>query len=258
MTCILAAFICLLQSQAGLPRSYLVGKAVKRAVNSCLLQHALSNGERVLAFRVAWRPDGELLDAAWRTVVERRRLCDAIVARERDIQFFVSSITGVYTRRSDGAAPERVFPAINYWVSVDGSVGWQADTHLTNRIASEVRRSAGLEASEVKPISVRHRRPSSAAGCTLEPALLVVFKDHNCRFIHNRIDDSLQHLGLAGDSALRNAVKMVVVNRQRYAQYLLDTRRIFASVGLHVAVEVADDGRDVTDAATPLVWMTKA
>ena len=225
-----------LQGHDKYPRSKLDSVAIIRAVTSQLLEPVLSAGDHVTAFRVTWRMSGEQLDAAWRTIITLRERLDAAVLRAPGVQFFVSSISGVYTKGPKGFTPTDIFPAINYWMVSDGCQ--DNDPVMTLMSLQRV-----VPDAAVKQIHVSRRRTASEL-VLLRAPLLVVFKDHNSRYIRRRIVASIEQLRLSPTAALQTPVKLVVASDGRYTARMRTACAAFKRVGLRVTYQIEDG--DVT------------
>ena len=106
------------QSWCRYPRHSLEGQALKEALRREIVTPVIARCDQVLAFRVVWRETDETaLDAAWDAVALQRRKCDAVVRAHPDTEFFVSSITGIFTKGAvKGFKPRSIFPAVSYWM----------------------------------------------------------------------------------------------------------------------------------------------
>ena len=184
-------------------------RAMKDAlVNQLVRPHVFEASRRVLAFRVLWRVHEDDLEAAWLDVVDSRRRSDEILRRRAqtagDVSFFVSAVTGVFTKGrgsiKHGMPPGEIYPAISYWV-VLGSES-ESDAVVTEQ-------SLFRDIGEANPTaSIKYIVTVRAAPLSLEAMaapLFVTLKDHKDGFTQRKVQQSARHLGLS-DTAIAKLV----------------------------------------------------
>ena len=129
-----------------------------------------------------------------------------------------------------------VYPAVSYWAVFDGTMGDGYD-ELSTRI------SIACPFVEVKPIKSQLRRqPDVMVSADCEP-LFIALKDHNSRFVIQKIACSLVAMG--ADSTVTSHppnAKLVVMSRSRYMRQL-PAALIEASnaSGLYIVLEVHEE-----------------
>ena len=195
----------------------------------------------MLAFRIMWRVQAEELEAAWRDIVGFRRRSDDIVRRhgEGDVSFFMSAVTGVFTKGrgsiKDGERRRTVYPAISYWVVLGGD---RARDDATERVLFRHLGSANPTAS-IKYITTVQSSDSnvteSASLDVLAAPLFVTLKDHSNNFTHRKVQESAHHLGLTDTSV----AKMVVVDVPGCGRQLLGVSAALLAQKLHVELDVS-------------------
>ena len=175
------------------PVSKLKGTALKTTVSTRLVDSVCASGDQAVSFRVVWRVNTDLLAGAWDAIVAQRRRCDKNVV-------------------APGTRP--VYPAVSYWAVFDGTIGVGYD-ELSTRI------SIAYPFVEVKPIKSQLRRqPDVMVSADCEP-LFIALKDHNSRFVIQKIACSLVAMGAdcTVTSHPPNA-KLVVMSGCRYMRQL--------------------------------------
>ena len=225
-----------LQGNIKYPVSKLKGTAIKTTVSTRLVDPVCASGDQAVSFRVVWRVNTDLLAGAWDSIVAQRQRCDRIVAQTSALQMFVSSITGVFSKgavTTPGTRP--VYPAVSYWAVFDGTIGVGYD-ELSTRI------SIACPFVEVKPIKSQLRRqPDAMVSADCEP-LFIALKDHNSRFVIQKIACSLVAMGAdcTVTSHPPNA-KLVVMSRSRYMRQLPAAIEVLNASGLYIVLEVYEE-----------------
>ena len=241
--CITALFV--FQGKSKYPLNSIQDVGIKAVIVSQLVCPVVRNGERVDTFRVIWRQKGEQADATWRSIVEIRERCDALVQRERHVQLYASNITGVYNKNTQQlcVVDRYVWPAISYWVVrcgravIDSPALWQ-------------RLGDAFPAAAVKPITVCSRRLADhSSDAHISGPLFVVLKDHNSSFVRRRIAQSLHH---RGSRPTAHAPAKVVSVGPRYARHLAQSKLVFSRAGLFADIEIVGGGTDALNAEVRL------
>ena len=215
------------QCKTKYPKRQLTGEAIRGGAVKQLLAPVLELGDRVYAFRVAWRLNGAPLRAAWRTIVQLRELCDNVMRGAESVAFFVSSISGVYTTPSErSGATKDVYPAVSYWMVSDGRATPFDDRQMTQTLLRVV------PSADIKRIVGKRNEQEALSG-----PLFVVLKDHNSGYIHRRIAESRHQLSLPARSTADSYPVRLVAVQARYARHLATARRTLAAVGLWVCLK---------------------
>jgi len=143
-------------------------------------------GRNAVAFRVTWRHNNPVdLDKAWLSIRQRRAMCDDVVRRHPDVDFFFSCITGLFNKACSRtvASVFGVFPSISYYV-----VGDRVHETVINSMHST------LFGGELKMITAR---PTNAAvsdlSCLTAP-LFIVLKDHSSKYVKQQLIRSWQSI----------------------------------------------------------------
>lgn len=73
-----------------------------------------------VGFRAIWRiKDETKLKHAWDSLVRHRQSIDQVVQSVEGIAFYISSITGVFSKPSHkGEVPQEIYPAVAYWLAL--------------------------------------------------------------------------------------------------------------------------------------------
>jgi len=220
------------------PQKNLNGRAIKSAIAAHLVAPVLTSGDRVHAFRVVWRVSDNSLAHAWDAIVSLRHLCDDVVAKTPSLQMFVSCISGVFTNAvaagSTRASPEKpIYPAVSYWVVLDESRA-SSFGELFYRIVAvcpsvQVKHIKSLRCSQIEePLPVE---------CG---TLFVTLKDHNSRFVHQKITRSLLAAGVAHVSSQPVNAKLLLMPRSKYVQQIPAAVEVTKASGLSIELEVID------------------
>ena len=188
---------CLLQGASRYPLNNLQCPVLKASLSRDLVTPVVCRGDLARAFRVVWREtaDGSL-ETACNTIALQRRKCDAVVRTHPNVELFVSSITGLFTKGSSkGFKPRAVFPAISYWMvtAPEGDDGVDSRAEVMQRLREVCARA------EIKPITAQ-RRPLLDVVADISAPLYVVLKDHNSGYIRRRLDHSLNMIDDASEA----------------------------------------------------------
>ena len=191
-------------------------------------------GDRVHAFRVIWRSDSGLA-RAWDEIVTQRHLCDQIVSQTAHLQMFVSCISGVFTHpisAGRGTVMKPVYPSVSYWAVLDEAT---TDTYAD----LSLRLWTACPSAQVKHIMTTatwHEDEALGADCG---TLFVTLKDHNSRYVYQRISRSLLAAGLDADftSQPPNA-KLAVVSHSKYMKQLPTSVDTLKAAGLCIYLDV--------------------
>jgi len=166
-------------------------------------------GRTAVAFRVTWRHINPVeLDKAWLGIHQRRQICDEVVSRQPNVDFFISCITGQYNKNCSRtvASAFGVFPGVSYYVV--GNV-------VQDSLVSSVRDF--LFDAELKLITGRPAANSAAVSDVLYVAapLYRVVKDHSSKYVKQQLIRSWQ---ATNDNSLDTGVlslpiaKLMIVN----------------------------------------------
>ena len=240
------------------PKHNFSSRALKNALVDLLVRpHVFSLARRVVAFRIMWRVQTEELDAAWRDIVGFRRRSDDIVRRhgKGDVSFFVSAVTGVFTKGRGsikyGERPRTVYPAISYWVVLGGD---RARDDAAERVLFRHLGSANPTASMKYITTVQSSDSQVTESMSLDALaapLFVSLKDHSNNFTHRKVQESAQHLGLE-DTVV---AKMVVVDVPGCGRQLHGVCAALLAQKLQVECDVSlplEDGPGNSDRCSPL------
>jgi len=166
-------------------------------------------GRSVVAFRVTWRHSNPVeLDKAWLGVHELRLMCDDVVSRLPNVDFFFSCITGLYNKSCSRtiASAFGVFPSISYYV-----VGDVVQDTVVNSM------HCSLFGGELKLITGRPTNSANNDLLCLAAPLYIVLKDHSSKYVKQQLIRSWQATN-DSLSELENGVlslpiaKLVIVN----------------------------------------------
>ena len=227
---------CLLQGASRYPLNNLQCTVLKTALSRDLVTPVVCRGDLARAFRVVWREASyDSLEAAWHTIALQRRKCDAVVRAHPGVEFFVSSITGMFTKGSSkGYKPRAVFPAISYWMvtSPDGDDGGDSRAEVMCRLREVCARV------EIKPITAQ-RRPVPDSVADISAPLYVVLKDHNSGYIRRRLEHSFNMLGDAIDA--HSPSRIVALSGSRYCDHLTSVLSTLLAVHLCTDFYIGDE-----------------
>ena len=230
-------FRTILQGNIKYPVSKLTGTAIKTTVSTRLVDPVCACGDYAVSFRVVWRVNANMLAGAWDAIVAQRQRCDQVVAQTTALQMFVSSITGVFSKgavTTPGTRP--VYPAVSYWAVFDGTTT-DGYGELSTRI------SIACPFVEVKPIKsqLRRQQPDAAVSADCEP-LFIALKDHNSRFVIQKIACSL--IAMGADCTITSHppnAKLVVMSGSRYMRQLPASVEALNASGLYIVLEVHEE-----------------
>jgi hypothetical protein len=177
----------------------------------------------VVSLRVIWRiNDNEQVEQAWRDIVWLRKQCDEVVSRIDGISFFISSITGAFSKPHRGKYQDvTVYPAISYWIVSEKSLEATREFNMVS-ISNGILFGLGNKNVIVKPINIpmagklgAHSQCLNAVDL-LAPPLFVVMKDHTNYFTIKKVEHSAE---MCGDE--HHAVaRFVVVDTYRFRGFL--------------------------------------
>lgn len=181
-------------------------------------------------FRVVWRATGDRLTQAWDAIVPQRQLCDEVVANTPSLQMFVSSVSGVVGK--SGEAWRCIYPAVSYWAVFDAASSYRLQEDIERRIR------AVCTPADVKPIkSMLQRQTDESVTADCQP-LFVVLKDHNSRFVHQKIRRSLLATGAVNVSMQPPNAKLAVMHHSKYLLQLPASVEALTVAGLCIDLEV--------------------
>ncbi|KAI0239087.1 hypothetical protein LSAT2_010152 [Lamellibrachia satsuma] len=206
------------------PQHKMSSRSLKNALVAMLVRpHVFARGRRVMAFRVLWRVHGDELEAAWRDIVGFRRRSDDILRRHgaSNVSFFVSAVTGVFTKGKGsikyGEGPGAVYPAVSYWVVLSSMS--DSDAAATEQNLFWLLGDANPLASVKHIVTVRADKSGNNVQSleTMAAPLFVTLKDHRDSFTQRKVEASARHLGLS-DTVIAKLVVVDVVGcgRQLY------------------------------------------
>ena len=226
------------QSSSRYPLNNLQCPMLKEALSRELVTPVVRRGDVTRTFRIIWREMGDSLMAAWDSIALQRRRCDAVVRALPNVEFYVSSITGVFTKGSwKGFKPSAIFPAISYWMVTT------PDVDIGDVRAQVMRRLQDVNArAQFKPITAQRRLPSDTVA-DLSAPLYVVLKDHNSGYIHRRLEHSLNVLSDISEAHAPS--RIVVLPNSKYRNHLTNAVSTLLHAGLctdfHIAEEIQID-----------------
>ena len=210
---------------------------LKASLSRDLVTPVVCRGDLVQAFRVVWRETADdSLETAWHTIALQRRKCDAVVRAHPNVEFFVSSITGMFTKGSSkGFKPRAVFPAISYWMVTTPD----DDDGGDSRVQEVMHRLRKIFArAEIKPITAQ-RRPLPDAVADISAPLYVVLKDHNSGYIRRRLDHSLNLLDDASEAHAPS--RIVAPSDSSYCDHLTSVIPTLLAVHLCTDFYIGDE-----------------
>jgi len=188
-----------------------------RVIRDALVQFVVAPlifkaGRSAVAFRVTWRHSNPVeLDKAWIGIHQRRIMCDNVVHRQPNVDFFFSCITGLYNKACSRAVASAfgVFPSISYYV-----VGAVEPDTLMNCMHSS------LFGGQLKLITPRS--PNAAANdlLFLTSPLFTVLKDHSSKYIKQQLIRSWQTTN-SSSTELENDVLSLPIAKLMVVDYKL-------------------------------------
>ena len=186
--------------------------------------------------------DGPAVEGAWNEIVLRRLMCDDVIRNLPHIDFFISSITGVFTKASSkGMGPKYIYPGISYWIAHE-----EGAKHPT---PSEMDIMRGLKnvcpEAEIKSIRWHYSEKKKEARSVdaISAPLFVVLKDHSNSYIRHKILQSMDKLGMP-TIITQTAAKLIVVNPTSLWQLQSACQRL-ATSGLVIDLEVSTPANEL-------------
>ena len=196
-----------------LPLNNLGNKVIRNSLIEHVINPMVFRTSRSLAtFRVVWRVGAPPQDDPWDHIHSNRERCDAAVKTAAGVEFFFSSVTGLYNKnvtrsswsRTHGAT---IHPGISYYVVCDGSTPEQ-ELALRWQIQQQ------FADAEVKPISTLYNTMLNDASLDIDAnriaaPLFVALKDYNSSFVCRKVDQSARlarHSGV--DEPLPDALEL--------------------------------------------------
>ena len=221
------------QGSGNYPENNLQGANLKEALCREIVLPVVANGDQILAFRVVWRETETSREAAWESIVQQRRRCDAVVRAHHGVEFFVSSITGVFTKgNAKGLKPGAIFPAVSYWmVTVSGVDDDMMCLQVKSRMCSV------YPHVNIKAIKTLASRSSDVVTC-FSGSLYVVLKDHRSSYIRRRVDRSLDSLG--DDTEAVAPSRIAVLANSKYRDHVMNAAPTLKRSGLRADFIVDD------------------
>jgi len=221
-----------LQGETKYPLNTLYGAAIRHTLSNSLVAPVKMVGDHVHVFRVVWRATGDRLEHAWDAVVSQRHLCDEVVARTPALQMFVSCISGVVGKSRE--ATRCIYPAVNYWAAFD----------TKNRCCHddiEKRMLAVCSSADVKPIKSIIRRQMNELVTADSHSLFVVLKDHNSRFVYQKMRRSVFAGGATYAPLHPPNAKLVAQHHSKYLPQLPAAVATLKLAGLCIHLEVLNN-----------------
>ncbi len=170
-------------SESKLPASSLSSRSVKDALAGHLVAPLVEKNCVAFAYRIVWRYTDARHEETWNDITLYRTRCDQALANFEGISFFISSISGVYTKPSvKGEAPKHVFPALAYWIITDHihSIKQENLMHYLTQTCP---------GSLVKPLgNMAHPLVGQVELCN---TLYMVVKDYSNGFVRKKIENSV-------------------------------------------------------------------
>lgn len=207
---------------------------LKAALSRELVTPVVCRGDLARAFRIVWRETGDSLRDAWESIALQRQRCDAIVSAQANVEFYVSSITGVFTKGSSkGFTPRAVFPAISYWMVST------PDLDIGDVRAQVMRRLRDVSArAQFKPITAQ-RRVATDTVTDLSAPLYVVLKDHNSGYIRRRLEHSMNILDDVSEAHAPS--RIVVMPNSKYLDHLTNAVPTLLEASLCTDFHIEDE-----------------
>ena len=164
--------------------------------------------------------------------MSQRHLCDEVVARTPSLQMFVSCISGVVGK--SGETPRRIYPAVSYWAAFDTK-------NLSYHDDIEKRLLAVCSPADVKPIkSTIRRQVNELVSADCHP-LFVVLKDHNSRFVYQKMRRSVFAGGATYVPLHPPNAKVVAQHHSKYLPQLPAAVEALKLAGLCIHLEVLNN-----------------
>ena len=204
--------------RASLPNRRLTSKAVGNRLKSRIVNDiVIENGLNVITSRLVWRTDND--QQAKRLIVTKRNQCDALIAKNESVLFFVSCLTSMdsskrkkrtpvnpdddnnaseaHSDSSEEDEPVKIYPGINYWIAHSAIPGLDLQTSLHGDLLQ-----SDLDITEVKPIRSRGKQSlEDSFAATLQTCV----KDHNNAYVRDVLKKSIEHCST-------ELVRIMVVN----------------------------------------------
>ena len=221
------------QGSSRFPQNNLQCSTLKETLSRELVSLVARHGDHVLAFRVIWRATDDCLDDAWDAIIDQRRKCDSVVRTHPNVELFVSSITGVFTKSTTkGSTPRAIYPAVGYWLVLTSSCDYDVvRAQVMRRLGDVCRRS------ELKLIKAQQRQPREVVACLSAP-LYVVLKDHRSSYIRRRVVHSLgKHVDVGGVAPSR----IVVMADSKYRERIITVIETLREQSLCADIVISDD-----------------
>ena len=137
------------------------------------------------AYRVTWRVSENLIDEAWAKIHDHRQRCDAAISGVPGVCFFVSAITGVFSKPTRKCqTPKAIYPAISYWLVSN------RECELDKREIVECFEIATFGA-EVKRVEGRFGRTPHGVTEEKSAGLFITVKDYpSFGYVYNKMCDA--------------------------------------------------------------------
>lgn len=209
----------------------------KLALLDHLIQPWILNRRLAMALRVTWR-DTDSLDEAWKNIVAYRERCDSIVGNLPQVDFYVSCLTGVYTKcgtKGANAFAQPIYPGIGYWIAnKEGTL----ETLMQRINAIHPPLGELFPKVHIKPITIHSNLdPTNEDLNALGAPLFAVMKDHANGYIQRRTLESMEHMGrVSMGISMTTVAKLCVVNRDLLRDLQMTAHQLY-SRGLHLSVE---------------------
>ncbi|KAI0239088.1 hypothetical protein LSAT2_010153 [Lamellibrachia satsuma] len=219
------------------PHNNLQCPVLKEALTRELVTPVIRLGDQTFAFRIVWRETSESLEAAWDAVALQRRKCDTLLRAQPNVEFFVSSITGVFTKSATrGLKPRAIFPAVSYWIVTNPNANDVNSDDIQWRISRQLH--TVCTNAEFKPIKAQMQRFSEPAAY-ISASLFVVLKDHRSGYIRRRVDRSLHVLGDVSEA--RAPARVVVLHSSKYRERIMNAEQTLQGASLSADFLVVGD-----------------
>ena len=149
-----------------------------------------------------------MLQDAWDAFALQGRKCDAVMRAHANVELFVPSKTGVFTKgAAKGFKSRSIYPAVSYWmVTTPGLEDGAIQSSIIGRLHVVCARV------NFKPITAQHRQPFDIT-VAVSGTLYVVLKDHNSGYIRRRIVRSLRD------------VRIVVMPSSKFRESIVNPER---------------------------------
>ena len=162
----------------------------------------------------------------------------------------MSAVTGVFTKDKSsvnikyGERSRAIYPAISYWVVLDG----ESESGAYNDDLFRQLREANPLASLKYIVTVQSDTPGTNLQSldTMAAPLFVTLKDHNDNFTQRKVEASAQHLSLGlSDTAI---AKLVVVDVVGCGRQLHEVWVGLCAQKLQLEFDISPPGDDIDDA----------